>query len=55
MQAREKGGTGEGSRSEVRGYRNFEPRTRTSYRAFPARLALHPPEAVEGLCTFTAP
>ena len=49
------GETGEGSRSEVRGFRNFEPRTRTSYRAFLACLALHVPQAVKALRKFTAP
>ena len=36
---RETGGTSEGSRSEVRGFRNFEPERRTSDRAFRARPA----------------
>ena len=44
MQAREKGGTGEGSRSEVRGFRNFEPRTsnfRIAHFAHVARVTLY--------------
>ena len=44
---RETGGTGkmwEGSRSDVRGFRNFEPRTLN--RAFLACLALHAPRSM---------